>query len=188
MYSPTFFLQRNESMQNDKKLKKIQIIYVSDKYIKYLSKYDNKVRFNKGQKRPYIGILFEVESNKYYAPLSSPREKFFAMKNNDDFIKIDGGKLGAINLNNMIPIHDSAIININFDNINDFKYKLLLLNQLDFFNKNADKIIKKATNLYEGYKNGRLRKEVFKRCCNFVKLEKYVQLYTPNMNIKNIKN
>lgn len=32
------------------------------------------------------------------------------MRNRKDFRKIDGGRLGAINFNNMIPVYDCALI------------------------------------------------------------------------------
>lgn len=53
-----------------------------------------------------MGVLFEINSCKYFAPLSSPKAKHMLMKNQIDFYKIDRGKLGAINLNNMIPVID----------------------------------------------------------------------------------
>lgn len=53
---------------------------------------------------------------------------------------------------------------------------------------NADKIIEKATKLYNKYKNNKLRQDVYKRCCDFAKLEKFAQLYNPKINIKSIKN
>ena len=40
-----------------------------------------------------------------------------------DFLKIDGGKLGGINLNNMIPIPSSFLEKIEIDKIEDKKYK-----------------------------------------------------------------
>lgn len=101
---PSLFFKR--------KILVIKIILVSEKYINYLFKFDNNVRYNKGESRPYIGILLEVNGNKYYAPLSSPKPKFLKMKNCEDFMRIDSGKLGAINFNNMIPLVDSAIIDI----------------------------------------------------------------------------
>ena len=56
-------------------------------------------------KRPYIGVLFEIDRKKYLAPLSSPKPKHLTMKNSLDFVKINQGKFGVINLNNMFPGH-----------------------------------------------------------------------------------
>ena len=41
---------------------------------------------------------------KYFAPLSSPKEKHSRLKNTLDLLKIDGGKFGVINFNNMIRV------------------------------------------------------------------------------------
>ena len=78
-------------------------------YCDYLRKFDSKVPYTMDSKqtRPFIGILLTVNENTYYAPLSSPKPKHLKMKNQIDFIKINSGKWGAINLNNMIPVHHS---------------------------------------------------------------------------------
>lgn len=159
--------------------KSIEIVYISNHYIKYLYNIDNKVMYNKGQRRPYIGILFEVQGNKYYAPLTHPKEKFKTMPNNIDFHKLDNGKLGAINFNNMIPVHDSAVIHIEINKIEDIKYKFLILKQIEYLNKNHINIIDKANRLYNYYINKTLKENVYNRCCNFTKLEEVSKLYKP---------
>ena len=158
----------------------IRLIYVDSKYIKYLYNFDNKVMYNKGQKRPYIGILFEVKGHKYYAPLTHPKPKFLSMKNTEDFMRIKGGELGAINFNNMIPVRDEAVSIINVSEVTDWKYKLLLINQLQFFDEFDTEIVNRATKLYKAYKSKSLRKCVADRCCNFQLLEKKAKLYNPN--------
>ncbi len=87
-------------------MKKFIIVQVDYKYCDYLRKYDKRVPYNSGIKRnrPFIGVLFMVGEIEYFTPLSSPKEKHQKMKNNIDFIKLSGGKLGAINFNNMIPV------------------------------------------------------------------------------------
>lgn len=164
--------------------KMVKLVYVESKYIQYLYKFDNKVMYNKGQRRPYLGILFTVRGHKYYAPLTHPKEKFLSMKNTEDFMKIAGGQYGAINFNNMIPVVDSAIIPILVRNILDKKYKVLLINQIEFFNEHDTEIINKATKLYKNYKNKKLRKEVARRCCNFAVLEEKSKQYNPNFKMK----
>ena len=78
----------------------------------YLKKYDEKIMDNAGlkNKRPYIGVLFEIEEKRYIAPLTSPKTKHLTMKNSLDFFKINEGKYGAINLNNMFPVIENVII------------------------------------------------------------------------------
>ena len=72
-------------MKNDLKLVKIDT-----KYCDYLRLYDNKVPYNFENKalRPFVGVLFEVNSCKYFAPLSSPKPKHLKMKNTIDFLNL----------------------------------------------------------------------------------------------------
>ena len=65
----------------------------------------------------------------------------------EDFIKIDSGNYGAINLNNMIPVPEGKYEEININEEKDNFYKILLQNQLTWCNKNKEIIIKKAENL-----------------------------------------
>ena len=55
-------------MENELKLVTIDIDYCN-----YLRKYDKRVPFNFDEKkrRPFIGVLFEVNRCLYFAPLSS---------------------------------------------------------------------------------------------------------------------
>ena len=58
---------------------------IKDDYIHYLRQFDSKVAENKGESRPYVGIMLEVNGTKYYAPFSSPKPKHQHMKNTKDF-------------------------------------------------------------------------------------------------------
>ena len=93
------------------------------------------------------------------------------MKNTEDFMRIAGGSLGAINFNNMIPVVDDCVKVIDIKNIEDWKYKMLLINQIKFFDHHDTEIINKATKLYRNYKAKKLREAVARRCCNFMFLE-----------------
>ena len=110
------------------------------------------------------------------------------MNNDVDFMRIKGGEYGAINFNNMIPVHNSAITPIDVSAVEDVKYKLILINQLKFFDKFETEIINKATKLYKAYQSKTLRKSVADRCCNFGLLESYVKKYNPNYKKKNSNN
>ena len=84
----------------------LKLVIVDSNYCDYLRKFDNKVVYNYTNKstRPFIGVLFNVGNIEYFAPLSSPKAKHLTMKNKIDFIKVDNGKLGVVNFNNMIPV------------------------------------------------------------------------------------
>lgn len=155
--------------------KKLKFYTVTEEYMIYLKKYDEKVMDNRGvkNKRPYIGVLFEIDRKKYLAPLSSPKPKHLTMKNSLDFVKINQGKFGVINLNNMFPVIEEVIIEKNINLEEDNKYKELLVNQLDWCNKmeNRDNIYRKAEKLYKEILNKKEQSRFWNRCCDFSLLE-----------------
>lgn len=153
----------------------MKICKIKENYIDFLRQYDDKVLYNKKETRPYVGVLFNIGEVKYFAPLSSPKAKFSRMKNYIDFIKIDNGRLGAINLNNMIPVVKEVILDFKIDELSDKEYKNLLYNQLDYINDNAKLIVKSATILYNKVNNfnGRVKS----RCVNFKLLEEKIKEY-----------
>lgn len=155
--------------------KKLKFYTVTEEYMIYLKKYDEKVMDNRGikNKRPYIGVLFEIDRKKYLAPLSSPKPKHLTMKNSLDFVKINQGKFGVINLNNMFPVVEEVIIEKNINLEEDNKYKELLVNQLDWCNKmeNRDNIYRKVEKLYKEILNKKEQSRFWNRCCNFSLLE-----------------
>lgn len=76
----------------------------------------------------------------YYAPLSSPKLKHMNIKNNIDIIKIDGGRLGVVNFNNMIPVtsfnYEIIDLNVKPKDSSELKRQILLKSQLLWLNKN----------------------------------------------------
>lgn len=153
------------------------LVRIDTEYCNYLRKFDNKVPYNCTEKelRPFVGVLFEIDDFMYFAPLSSPKAKHLKLKSKLDFLKIDNGKLGAINFNNMIPVTEKNIIKIDLNKKcstkSDEKYIKLLKQQIYWLNRNDDKIYGRSKKLYEKYLNGTLDKNIFERCCNFKLLE-----------------
>jgi len=154
----------------------MKFYHIKDDFISFLRHYDSKVSENKNQTRPYVGIVLEVNSIKYYAPFSSPKPKHKKMKNSKDFRKINNGVYGAINFNNMIPVLDSALIEIDIANIQDVQYRRLLQNQYNFIKADEKGILRTAENLrkliFEDENNLSEHDKIVKqRCCNLVLLE-----------------
>ncbi len=156
----------------------LKICKIKESYIEFLRNLDDKVLYNKNQTRPYIGILFNIGDVKYFAPLASPKNKHLNMKDKIDFIKIDNGKLGAINLNNMIPVISLVVLDFNIENVNNSLYRNLLYNQLEYINKNNKNIVKKATLLYKRVCN--FNGKINARCVNFNLLENSINMYKEN--------
>ena len=156
---------------------KLRIVRVNSNYCDYLRKFDNKVVYNKNEKelRPFIGILFQINTYEYFAPLSSPKSKHKKMKNTLDFLKIKDGELGAVNFNNMIPVNESnySLVDLNKETliVGELKYQKLLREQLDWLNANYRQVKSKSFKLYQLYINGKLPENIRNRCCNFKLLE-----------------
>ena len=110
---------------------------VDAKYCSFLREADPCVPYTMERKelRPFVGIVFSINAFRYYAPLTSPKPKHRSMKNQIDFMKIKEGEWGAINFNNMIPVHESCLHKVEMkilssDSIAEIAYKNLLSNQL----------------------------------------------------------
>ena len=153
---------------------------IDEKYADFLRKYDKRVPYvnDDKQNRPFIGCEIQLSGITYYIPLSSPKAKHKKMKNTRDFHKINNGIYGAINFNNMIPVEEKYLYDINMnitpnDNEQTVKYKNLLNNQLSWCNKtdNKNTIINKANNLYKSITLGTADESLKKRCCDFSLLE-----------------
>ncbi len=160
-----------------------KLVTVNSKYCDYLRKFDYRVSYNANKKklRPFVGVLFEIDKIKYFAPLSSPKPKHLKMKNKIDFYKLDNGKLGAINFNNMIPIIEGEyyIINTNTKSLKkeEKQYKILLNNQLRWLNRYGKFLRENALKLYKKKIENKLPKKTNERCCDFKLLEEKCKEY-----------
>ena len=152
----------------------MNLYYINKEYCNFLHSIDNKVSIIDGEKegRPFLGLIICVNGRNYFAPLTSPKTKHRKMKDYLDFIRIDEGKLGAINLNNMILIPKSCANKIEIDNMKNVKYAKLLSLQGKWCENNKEKINKYAENLYYMVKNNIIEEEIKNRCCDFNKIEK----------------
>ena len=96
---------------------KLNLYSVSDKYIKYLRQFENKIYDNKEEirthERKYLGIVLTVNGFNYYIPMSSPKksdyldfEKKIIRKDTKTIIRIhEGGRFyGTLKISNMIPV------------------------------------------------------------------------------------
>lgn len=157
-------------------MEKIKFYNIDNDYIKYLHQFDKKVPFNKQQRRPYVGIVIQIENINYFAPLFSPKKSHTKYSDNPTYIRI-GEQYGIIRFNNMISVDETCLNYIDFNQIEDKKYKNLLLAQNVFIQKNTEKIRKKAEKLYKWVTKD--KKEFFvELSCNFKLLEEKSVLYS----------
>lgn len=128
---------------------------VDENYIAALkAEQPRKVLDNYQGRRPYIGVLLEVNGTKFLAPLTSYKPKHD---------KIDGSKptvfklhevgnphnkLGMIQINNMIPVYDEVIELLNLDTLAP-DYRNLLDLQRQFIRKNEPEVSERAAKLYK---------------------------------------
>ena len=154
-------------------MNKLKLYRVDVNYIKYLYSFDNKVQYNKEQKdeytrkRPYLGVVLQVNEFEYFVPLEHPREAHQKMKDNIYILKIHNGKYCILGFNNMIPIKREELIEFNINNENK-KYRQILISQYHFCNKHIKEIQERALKTYEKSTKNNFFKKI---CCDFKTLE-----------------
>lgn len=160
-------------------MNKLKLYRIDIEYIKYLYSFDNRVQYNPNreeeysQKRPYLGIVLNINDFNYFVPLEHPRISHQKMKNNIYILKIHNGKYGILGFNNMIPVRNEQLINFDI-NKEKIKYKQILISQYHFCNKHIKEIKNKAEETYNRSQKNLFLKKV---CCNFKLLEEKGKLY-----------
>lgn len=163
-------------------MEKLKLYKIKDAYVEYLHTFDDKVLFNKKEKRVYIGIIYNISNVKYCIPLSSPKSKHLTMHNSVDFSKINNGKDGAINFNNMIPVIDEVIIDFDVMKEEVIGYRNILFNQIRFIKRNKEEIKNKANDLYEKITVHKSQ-YLIERCVDFKLLEEKCLEYNSNKEV-----
>lgn len=159
-------------------MKNLKLYYIDDDYIDYLRMFDDKVPYNKNRTRPYIGVVYKFEGVNYFAPLSSPKPKHLKINDKSvDVFKIDNGKLGVVNLNNMLPTPLSCLTDVLPTLKDDDKYKGLLIDQLNRINKDRQILYTKIITFQKRYRAGYINDRIRERCCNFELLEEKCNEY-----------
>lgn len=166
-------------------MKNLYFVKIKEDYINYLRSFDSKVQDNSNLKnnKPYIGILIQKDEQKYFAPLSSPKEKHlifdklynenklpidvFLIRDNNDKI------IGVINFNNMIPVTENVII---YFNIKEDKNYSLLIKEHIYCIKHSEEIINKSMKVYNLVTKYN-KVSLIKRSCDFKLLEEKAKIY-----------
>ena len=70
VFSSSYFFRRFIRMVKEY----YKLATVNSEYCDYLREFDYRVSYNANKKklRPFVGVLFEIDKIKYFAPLSSP--------------------------------------------------------------------------------------------------------------------
>ena len=155
----------------------IRIYKVKSEYIKYLSMYQKHIFTQDAEKdnRKYIGVVFEIKGMKYFAPLSSYKDKHKKMKESVDIINIKD--YAVINLNNMIPVPASQVMDIDINKEKDSSYRYLLQAESREINRLKNRIRKNAEIVYSHKINIDNSPSLAKRTNDFKVLEKLCKEY-----------
>ena len=157
--------------------KRLKIYEVKSEYIQYLGNYQKHLflHTNEKDKRKYIGIVFQINGMNYFAPLSSYKTKHVKMKESVDFIKIKD--YAVINLNNMIPVPNSQIVEIDINKEKDLSYRYLLQAESREINRQKNRIRKNAEIVYSHKIHNGDSTALAKRINDFELLEKLCREY-----------
>ena len=143
----------------------MKLYEITDEYINYLRKFDNKVYDNKEENRKvmrkYLGIVLNINQLNYYIPMSSPKKSDYKdnyirksvipiirIISNEEVDNIPVLK-GTLRISNMIPVPDSELILYEPKNEKNKNYKILIEKELEFIGKNEELIKKYANILYK---------------------------------------
>ena len=162
------------------------LFYTIDKnYIKFLSRFDSHISYNKdetGHGRPYLGIVLKIEKFDYFVPLYSYKEHYKKYKNNPSFFFIYDRKkrpLAIIKFSAMIPVLKNAKVASLLDyNNQDKKYIDLIAAEYRYINSKKEEIYIKAKKMYKAVTQN--KQNFFKKiACNFRLLEEKCLTYKP---------
>lgn len=175
-------------------MKELLFYTIDNNYIKYLSKFEKHISYNKdeiGHSRPYLGIILKIEEYEYFVPLYSYKEHYQKYKNNPSFFFVYDRKkkpLAIIKFSAMIPVLKNInVINLLNYNEQDEKYKSLIAAEYRYINSNKEEIYKRANKMYIAvvkHKNNFLKTIA----CNFKLLEKKCLEYKIHLSNQLIKN
>lgn len=164
----------------------MELYYIDSGYCRYLRCYDALVPYNEGaKKRPFIGVLILIHTISFFAPLTSPKQKHRKMKNQIDFLKIDDGRLGAVNLNNMIPVQKGLYHRVHFETDAVSDYTALLQRQLHWCRLHEKDIQEHASLLFQAVTLKQAPANIMARCCDFYQDMLRLQLYCKQRELLN---
>lgn len=160
-------------------MESLKLYRISDQYIRFLKSRDLRVQDNKDRRRPYVGVVLYVGDHRYFVPMESPKPNHTNIKPGRHIMKIDNGKLGLLGFNNMIPVHEAALIAFDIDREPNPQYAELLRRQVSFINRSKADVLNHASQTYYSVVHKK-NKFLLKICCDFKKLEYACKQYDPN--------
>ena len=161
---------------------KLLFYEIDGKYIDSLSQFSehlfHNAKVSQTYSRKYVGILFEINEIKYFAPLSSFKPKHKRLSETVDFIKI--GDMAVINLNNMFPVPESAYSLKNPNTEKNQQYRTLLNNEIRIIKQKTEQIINNAKTVYNHKISNDGKSKLSQRCNDFKLLEEKYKEWNSN--------
>lgn len=161
---------------------KLLFYEIDSKYISFLAQYDQHLfqnaKITQNFSRKYIGILFEINGMKYFAPLSSFKEKHKRLSETIDFIKI--GDMAVLNLNNIFPVPVGVYSLKDPSTEKNLQYKTLLNNEIRIIKQKTEQIINNAKAVYNHKMTNDGKSKLSQRCLNFKLLEEKCKEWIKN--------
>ncbi|MEG0408552.1 MAG: type III toxin-antitoxin system ToxN/AbiQ family toxin [Bacilli bacterium] len=157
---------KEKTKMKEHKQNNLKFYEVSERYIEYLKQFDNKIPNLKYETREKFvcGILFNINGNEYYAPVSS----FNKPQKTNYVIKIGEYPVGSIRFSFMFPVPKSEIKIKNFSKENQ-DYKYLINSEYLYCKEHKGELVNKARNVYQRTVND---VPTYKQnCCKFKLLE-----------------
>lgn len=157
---------------------KLRFYHIKEEYINFLHTIDRRVQLNKGERRPYVGVVLVISGFSYFVPLESPKPNHVNIRSGGPVLKLEDGRLGIMGFNNMIPAENRHLVAFDISAEKDEKYRNLLYNQLAYCQKNYDLILARAQSTYKKAIGGKI--PLYRKvCCDFKKLEENIGLFRP---------
>jgi len=181
-------------------------------YLKYLHDIDSEVYYVNSSSyvgKPFLGVLIATEEFKYLIPFTSAKVKHKNLslsdinrghllvyetiteeeiKENDVVKEVGDDKLrllALLDIKKMIPVTDEVISYLNFDNVDEISYRVLLIKEYEFVEERKERILEIAEKTYSEQKE----ENVIKRFhCDFTKLEEACLKYNEVTDEEEIKN
>lgn len=158
----------------------LSLYEIDDNYIEFLRRFDKRVLSSKvgdrKQTRKYIGILLHNKDIQYFIPLSSYKPIYDNMYESLSLKKI--GNMAVLRINNMVPVINSVLHRLDFNEEKDEKYKMLLQNEYRII-KGREREIRKDSRIVYHYRLNVKNKDkaLYKICCDFRLLEEKLSEY-----------
>lgn len=164
-------------------MKTLKFYTISDEYIVYMQQFEKHIYSNlKGDspnRHTYVGILLNINSMTYFAPLVSMKAKYLKAKDKLDIILLK--PYAIINLNNMMPVPESEVHLLDFSK-QEPHYRDLLKKEWALCKSKQDKIINYAERLYHGITSGKLN---MPHCFDYKKLEVKCAAFSSEKSTRN---